>query len=129
MPLQQFDIRIADLEFAKLDDSTPTGSWSTSITPGNHDGIYPIVIATNDDTIDHNVTLSGNSSDATIIGEITIPAGSGYGGIARVDVVGVLLNTTMPYLLIPAGGSLWLKLGEAINTGKLVNLYLQGGLT
>lgn len=128
MPLQQFDERVVNVTNFWFDDTaTPLlpGSMGLAIGP---DQRFDVIMAANNDTINHIVgfTFVANLTRG-VIGSVTVPAGAGYGAVPPVDVLAAMLPTAQPFLLVESNGDRFCFVGETINTGKIVSLYLQGG--
>jgi hypothetical protein len=86
------------------------------------------LIATNNDTIDHHLTLAWISPlGAFHIGSCVVPLGSGHGGVPSIDVMALALPASFQYLVFPPQNGLYVNVEEAINTGKEVIVFAQGG--
>lgn len=86
------------------------------------------VFATTDDAIAHVVNLVlDDGSTTAIIGSVSVPAGSGHGGTAAVELVAAAMPAGLPFILLPSGGSLLLKNEVACTAGKTLDFVGLGG--
>lgn len=128
MPLQQFDERDIYQGSYTFNDGTTPLSYATILNTFGKDGRMDVLLLTNSDTIDHTVLFDLNDgSGASVAISAVVPAGSGYAGVTPYDLIAHLMPTNQPFLLLAAGFTYQWALGEAINTGRQVVLFVQGG--
>jgi len=129
MPLQQFDERILVSNGLTLDDTTTTATWHPILTSyPTGDWRADVLQATNTDTIDHNLLISPDNGSPFVAGQVLLPAGAGTGAVPPVDILAAILPAAYHYLLIPNADSIAVQLLEAISSGKMVHLFVMGGV-
>lgn len=128
MGLSQFDENTALAQGVVLDAATGLGQvflYNENPLQARVDAI----LATNDDVIAHVVVLIGYLSGVYYpIGSMSIPPGTGLGGLPSVDFLAGCLPSTMSGIVLDTGTSLMVRL-EVVMTGtSLVTLVAQAAL-
>lgn len=86
------------------------------------------VVCLNSDTVDHVVNLAMTSTGGSVeLGGVNVPAGSGLGGLAVVDLVPELAPAAIGGFLVPAGYRMQALCAVAVTAGKLVTVNCLGG--
>lgn len=89
---------------------------------------YDVILVTSDDSAARVMQLHVISGGVdSIVGSVSIPAGSGYAGAANVDLVSALLPAGVPYILLDSGAQLALSMEAAVTAGKTVGVAALGG--
>lgn len=122
-------IRTPDFFQYSFNDASTPGTWQQADVASQGDYIAWAFHVTNNDTIAHNVKIASSNNDNALMFEALVPAGAGLGGVAPYDVLAVWMATQYQYFV---GGKflgpfIYLTMGEAINTGKLVVVSIHVG--
>ena len=81
------------------------------------------LFASNSDSIVHHLDLGCLDGGVFYsLGSVTLPIGTGFGGVAAVDVVGTLIPTARLPLIIPINENLAAQLEEAVLADNKVTL-------
>jgi len=128
MPLGQFDERNIVQATADLDDSATPGAYVALVAAQNVDYRIDTLQVYNSDIIAHQVrfNVNGSSNDQSNAVVVTVPAGSGYGS-PPVDALAIGMPSAYHYVMAWFGPVVQWTVDEAINTGKKVHVFLQGG--
>lgn len=128
MPLGQFDERIAFVGVADFDDTyTPPNPDTPDVKVGSDGkGRVDTIDVFNSDTIAHTLLLFLSTDSARPTGEVNIPAGSGYSS-TPVDVLAAIRPAQYHYWLFDSVAGLQFALGEAVSSGKKVDVWCVGG--
>lgn len=128
MPLDQFSERVPVTFSAQWDHTiTPTTAVQIGTTAPKGDYRIDTWQISNLDTIDHTFQIIVNMGVEDYVGALTVPAGAGSGTVPPIDVLAQLLPSVNHYLWVTGGDFPGAVLGEAINTGKFVYIFLLGG--
>ena len=89
---------------------------------------YDQMLASSSDTAAVKLQLHciAASVDNTL-GSVDIPAGSGYAGVAPVDILGTLLPAGQTFLLLDSEAQLSIAVEAAVTSGKRVDVSAFGG--
>ncbi len=103
MPLQPFSEIVARSDGVVLDNAqgiTPVDLPNLGFGQYRYDFCY----ITNSDAIDHVVLFKYNADGPGVFcGSVTVPAGSGYGGVAPVEAFTVMQGASPPGYTFPHG--------------------------
>lgn len=90
-----------------------------------------LLLASNDDSVDHVLKLgtydSYSGANYTYQFSVTVPAGAGYGAVEAFDILAAINTVASGGLIFAPARGLSLKLAVAMNTDKLLSLWIQGG--
>lgn len=108
--------------------STDTTTKKTIFTPGtNGSRIDGITVASTDTAaVLLNVYLNDGTTDF-FLGSVNVPAGTGYSGGARVDVLASLGTPATGALVLPSGRTLKAACNATMTASKVLDLLVQGG--
>lgn len=129
MPVNAIGWRNADYERTRFDDTYVANTQRQQATTIYGDFMVDTWLATNSDTVDHHLMVSGNvGNDVWMV--VTIPAGSGYGGLPNVNLIAAIFGA-LPYYPVwgAENGPLWpwLALDAAPSSGTVVDVIIFGG--
>jgi hypothetical protein len=86
------------------------------------------IVCLNSDTVDHVVNIALKSAGQEVeLGGVNVPAGSGLGGLAVVDLVPSLAPAAIGGILVPPGWYLEALVSVAVASGKSVTVNAFGG--
>lgn len=114
MGLQTFDERVVLNLSRRIVPADGTASLSF-ITVNSGDRRYDTILCANRDTIPHVVTLTKtNAGVVTVLGSVSVPAGTGYAGSPTVDLLALILPTTQSGINLQAGETVNVQLAVAV---------------
>jgi hypothetical protein len=121
MPFQIFNESMIETKWITFDDSNSPGYLL--LRDGNFQTPrIDACLVSNDDTIDHVVYISNRIDGHTYVHvDVNVPAGSGHGGVAPVDIVAAQAPIALGGLLMGQWDNWQIGIEEAVNTGKQVN--------
>lgn len=110
-------------------DSTYTPPTREQVTAsGGNPGRVDTLLAFNLDTVAHILQVYvGQASSPSFFGQVSVPAGAGFGGAPFFDVLAAIVPTTQQGLWYPAGSEVWVSLVAAPAVGTDVNVASLGG--
>lgn len=128
MANQEFDERKLGVWALQMDSGATPGSYVYLNTTNVDLQRCDVLLGINSDTIDHllSVDIAGSGA-ASLLGQVKLPAGCGYGGVPPVDMIAALLPSNHQYFWLWNGNIIGLAVGEAINAGKLVTVNAMAG--
>lgn len=110
-------------------DSTYTPNTLTTVTalqgsPARID----VLLLSNSDTVARVVEISmTDGTDTPRFGQVSVPGGSGYGGVAAVDALAALLPSTQQGIVLPKLFNLTFLVTTAPAATKIVTVSAYGG--
>lgn len=89
---------------------------------------FDVMIASNTDTIDHNLNLRYSSGGNFVyLGTVKVPAGAGQGLVPAVDVIGSLAGALVGGIVIGGSDGLSMRVEETITSPDRVSVLMWGG--
>lgn len=129
MPGQQFDELVPVTNQGLLNDTATPNVPTDQGFSFAQNARWDVILLANSDTIAHTVGLChAAATPNSNYGEVTVPAGAGFAGVPPVDFLHEIFGDVFHYLYIASGQTLYMYVGETINTGKVVLLNAMGGL-
>ena len=127
MGLSQYDEQIPVLAACELDSgdgTTPKQIYAADY----YDVRLDTILITTNSLVDIGVCvfMNINSNGYSIFG-MTIPAGSGFGGVPAVDVIGEMVTHNVGGLLLPKNQDINIYVTEALAAGKVLDVVAMGG--
>lgn len=128
MPLGQFDERLPIQLVPSLSDTAVANTFTPLYSAIGRDARIDVLLVSNSDTIVHHVAIDLNASgDNGVVIECQVPARAGYDGASPFDILGAAFPAGQQFLIAPAGNEFDWCVREAINSGRFVVAYVQGG--
>ena len=108
--------------------STDTTTKKTLLTAGtNGTRIDAILVSTNDTSAVNLAFYINDGSTDFYIGNLTVPLGSGYTTVARVDGIGTIGAPSVGALIMPSGYLLKANCVATMTTTKVTDVMIVGG--
>lgn len=128
MPLQQFDERKLTITYINFTSSYVGGTWQGFAGPGTGDMRLDVFTCQNTDTVDAALTVAYyDGVNRFPIATIAVPAGSGVGAVAPLDVLAAMFGASYHYLMLAQGQFISVSLAAAPAASKTVSLFAMGG--
>lgn len=110
-------------------DSTYVVNTLTPVTAlGGAPARLDVVIVSNNDINPHVVEIDITDGTATPrYGQVSVPAGSGYAGVAPVDALAALLPSTQQGIVCPKGFDLAFRVTSVPGGSSIVTVSAYGG--
>ena len=109
-----------------FDPSAPAGAFVNLANYG-FDAEMDYVWVSNSDSIDHVIGLGfDDGTNMYPIATANVPAGSGFGTLPPIEMIGHVPSLANTGIYIPSGLGLSVRLNEILTSG-LVTFYAQGG--
>lgn len=126
MGFSTFDYRRVVNTVGSRNNAAGTGAIAISAASSNERGIDTILMS-NNDTIDHVAEFSIDTGTFLQIFSVLVPAGSGYGGVAVVELFNKLNIPTFQRINLASGDALQVRLTVAMVGASVFLVQAIGG--